>query len=154
MYKDTHTHTKSQKNWSKKWYIHLLFPWCPFSLGNLEVSLWFKKLFYFYPGCSMSCNELTLNKYHFSSCVLQSFSLLFVCCDLKLCPSLQVIICAILFQLQTLISSKCYWGIFVYSLFSSFITNYWRRQWQPTPVLLPGKSHGRRSLVGCSPWGH
>ena len=29
-----------------------------------------------------------------------------------------------------------------------------RRQWQPTPVLLPGESHGRRSLVGCSPWGH
>ena len=28
-----------------------------------------------------------------------------------------------------------------------------RRQWQPTPVLLPGKSHRRRSLVGCSPWG-
>ena len=28
-----------------------------------------------------------------------------------------------------------------------------RRQWQPIPVLLPGKSHGRRSLVGCSPWG-
>ena len=28
-----------------------------------------------------------------------------------------------------------------------------RRQWQPTPVLLPGKSHGRRSLGGCSPWG-
>ena len=26
-------------------------------------------------------------------------------------------------------------------------------QWQPTPVLLPGKSHGWRSLVGCSPWG-
>ena len=30
---------------------------------------------------------------------------------------------------------------------------YWRRQWHPTPVLLPGKSHGQRSLVGCSPWG-
>ena len=28
-----------------------------------------------------------------------------------------------------------------------------RRQWLPTPVLLPGKSHGWRSLVGCSPWG-
>ena len=27
-----------------------------------------------------------------------------------------------------------------------------RRQWHPTPVLLPGKSHGWRSLVGCSPW--
>ena len=30
--------------------------------------------------------------------------------------------------------------------------NGWRRQWQPTPVLLPGESHGQRSLVGCSPW--
>ena len=30
---------------------------------------------------------------------------------------------------------------------------YGRRQWQPTQVLLPGKSHGRRNLVGCSPWG-
>ena len=29
-----------------------------------------------------------------------------------------------------------------------------RRQWHPTPVLLPGKSHGWKSLVGCSPWGH
>ena len=29
----------------------------------------------------------------------------------------------------------------------------WRRKWQPTPVLLPGKSHGRRSLVGCRLWG-
>ena len=28
-----------------------------------------------------------------------------------------------------------------------------RRQWQLTPVLLPGESHGQRSLVGCSPWG-
>ena len=28
-----------------------------------------------------------------------------------------------------------------------------RRQWQPTPVILPRKSHGQRSLVGCSPWG-
>ena len=30
---------------------------------------------------------------------------------------------------------------------------FWRRQWHPTPVLLPGKSHGRRSLIGCNPWG-
>ena len=28
----------------------------------------------------------------------------------------------------------------------------WRRKWQPIPVLLPGKSHGQRSLVGYSPW--
>ena len=31
--------------------------------------------------------------------------------------------------------------------------NHSRRQWHPTPVLLPGKSHGQRSLVGCNPWG-
>ena len=36
---------------------------------------------------------------------------------------------------------------FYYSIVS------WTRQWQPTPVLLPGKSHGWRSLVGYSPWG-
>ena len=29
----------------------------------------------------------------------------------------------------------------------------WRRKWQPTPVLLPGESHGQRSLAGYNPWG-
>ena len=36
---------------------------------------------------------------------------------------------------------NCWWSI---------IEMMWRRQWHPNPVLLPGKSHGRRSLVGCS----
>ena len=31
---------------------------------------------------------------------------------------------------------------------------FWRRRWQPTPGFLPGKSHGQRSLVVYSPWGH
>ena len=30
----------------------------------------------------------------------------------------------------------------------------WRRKWQSTPALLPGKSHGQRSLISYSPWGH
>ena len=30
----------------------------------------------------------------------------------------------------------------------------WRRKWQSTPVFFPGESHGQRSLVGYSPWGH
>ena len=30
----------------------------------------------------------------------------------------------------------------------------WRRKWQPTPVFLPGESHGQRNLVGHSLWGH
>ena len=38
-------------------------------------------------------------------------------------------------------------------LYTAFYGQMERRHWHPTPVLLPGKSHGRRSLVGCSPWG-
>ena len=30
----------------------------------------------------------------------------------------------------------------------------WKRKWHPTPVFLPGKSHGWKSLAGYSPWGH
>ena len=30
----------------------------------------------------------------------------------------------------------------------------WRRKWQPTPIFLPGESHGQENLVGYSPWGH
>ena len=41
--------------------------------------------------------------------------------------------------------SNCFYG--------SIIGISWRRKWQPTPVFLPGKTHGQRSLVGCSPWG-
>ena len=40
------------------------------------------------------------------------------------------------------------------SPFDLQFTHPWRRKWQPTPVFLPGKFHGQRSLVGYSPWGH
>ena len=43
--------------------------------------------------------------------------------------------------------------IFLMVLSLYLICVHWRRRWHPTPVLLPGKSLGRRSLVGCSPWG-
>ena len=42
---------------------------------------------------------------------------------------------------------------FISGIIYIFHPAFRRRQWHPTPVLLPGKSHGRRSLVGCSPWG-
>ena len=35
-----------------------------------------------------------------------------------------------------------------------YYVNNWRRKWLPAPLFLPGKSHGERSLVGYSPWGH
>ena len=44
--------------------------------------------------------------------------------------------------------------IFCFFLFLSLTRLQRKRQWHPTPVLLPGKSHGWRSLEGCSPWGH
>ena len=48
--------------------------------------------------------------------------------------------------------SELYVKLFSFGLWGSR-NSFWRRQWHPTPVLLPGKSHGWRSLVGCSPWG-
>ena len=55
-------------------------------------------------------------------------------------------------QKNLLFSPKCIQ--FSLLLFCCYVIHVIRRrQWHPTPVLLPGKSHGRRSLVGCSPWG-
>ena len=36
----------------------------------------------------------------------------------------------------------------------NFMPIFLRREWQPTPVFLPGESHGQQSLEGHSPWGH
>ena len=47
----------------------------------------------------------------------------------------------------------CFLSIWKQTNFWYWFSMFWRRQWHPTPVLLPGESHGRRSLVGCSPWG-
>ena len=49
-----------------------------------------------------------------------------------------------------LANSRVYSGLKV----NVYEPTHWRGKRQPTPVLLPGKSHGQRSLVGCSPWGH
>ena len=43
---------------------------------------------------------------------------------------------------------------FHHSIIRTFKWPVWRRQWQPSPVFLPGESHGQRSLMGFSPWGH
>ena len=60
------------------------------------------------------------------------------------------------------VQSNCFQGIPGYTSVCNIINDSkctllgsvsQRRRWHPTPLLLPGKSHGRRSLVGCSPWG-
>ena len=54
------------------------------------------------------------------------------------------------FNLNLLYSSPI--GFFFFFSLSIYRKS-WRRRWHPTPVLLPGKSHGQRSLVDCNPWG-
>ena len=49
-------------------------------------------------------------------------------------------------------SVKNFFNVDIYIYISSSSKSHQRRQWHPTPVLLPGKSHGQRSLVGCGPW--
>ena len=47
-----------------------------------------------------------------------------------------------------------FWGVVQNFTFNEdFRVIPWRRKWQPTPVLLPGESQGRGSLVGYNPWG-
>ena len=59
------------------------------------------------------------------------------------------------FHVFSLISNDvfiCWFHVLIGHLDVLFFLFYFWLQWNPTPVLLPGKSHGRRSLVGCSPW--
>ena len=57
-------------------------------------------------------------------------------------------------QLPDFTQNRVHWfDVTVYTYLHMFIHIWCRRWWHPTPVLLPGKSHGWRSLVGCSLWG-
>ena len=55
-------------------------------------------------------------------------------------------------QSDSVIHTYIFFSIFFSIMVYLRILNQ-RRQWRPTPALSPGESHGRRSLVGCSPWG-
>ena len=85
---------------------------------------------------------------------------LILCCPLLLLPSIFPIIKVISNESALCIRWPKYWNLSFsitssnkYSGLISFRINWQRRQWHPTPVLLPGKSYGWRSLVGCSAWG-
>ena len=54
---------------------------------------------------------------------------------------------------STIQQSESAIGIRIYPPFWIFFPLAIQWQWHPTPVLLPGKSQGQKSLVGCSPWG-
>ena len=58
-------------------------------------------------------------------------------------------------QVFCIVEILYHWAIgeAITSFFIFYCHWFWRRQWHPTPVLVPGKSQGWRSLVGYSPWG-
>ena len=62
------------------------------------------------------------------------------------------LLCLLHWQVDSFTSSTT-WEAPLKFKFSFQSVLFRRRHWRPTPVLLPGKSHGWRSLVGCSPWG-
>ena len=67
-----------------------------------------------------------------------------------ICSSLLLFSSSILNTLRP--GGLIFWCDIFFCPFIEFMRLSW--QWHPTPVLLPGKSHGQRSLVGCRPWGH
>jgi len=54
--------------------------------------------------------------------------------------------------LEKIIAKKTDKGL-ISKIYKQLIQLSWRRKWQTTPIFLPGKSYGQRSLVGYSPWG-
>ena len=56
--------------------------------------------------------------------------------------------------LPLIIWHSCNYYLFVIIYLMLVFVTDWRRKWQPTPVFLPGESHGQRSLAGYSLWGH
>ena len=88
-------------------------------------------------------------------CILMASELLTIIWELS--PSTHIS------RFISLVSLPLPWWLKPYSIclqcrrpgFNSWVRKIsWRRKWHPTPVAVPGKSHGRRSLVGYSPWGH
>ena len=100
----------------------------------------------------------------------RSFQIIYMICSNSCIFNPNLLVCRSLQNVLKIIMSCFFFFLTESVLFASYFIcmNLWlpplgdiclsltslrRRQWQPTPVLLAGKSHGQRSLMGCSPWG-
>ena len=99
--------------------------------GSSIFSFWGTSILFFLVAPPLYIPTSSVQGFPFFHMLANPCYLLFCCC--RHCNRCEVICIVVLICIFPMIS--------------------WRRQWHPTPVLLPGKSHGRRSLVGCSPWG-
>ena len=115
------------------------YPHCrslPWSFPHLP-----KDKFYFHTCLHISVLSVSDLAFFFSlSLVFFRFTLLYLDEDF------------ILYILLSICWSSWSWSLVSFNI-SGKLSVIRRRQWHPTPVLLPGESHGWRSLVGCSPWG-
>ena len=93
----------------------------------------------------------------FLNTIKQVLSFYHIC----LCPNVYVCLFHVYIQIQMCMMTLWHF-IHQFTVITSLLSSrnltspnmkFRRRRWHPTPVPLPGKSHGWRSLVGCSPWG-
>ena len=93
---------------------------------------------------SLQFQKTILNKNPCSERFLNSSALLLSLAFLLLCSGRRKFSVPAIFLIPLSLGLLC---------FSKALELCWRRQWHPTPVLLPGESHGQWSLMGCCPWG-
>ena len=134
--------------WAGKWTSLSHHPHWKWGIIIVATSLIFRKTF---KWTTISTQESGLY-------IVNYQLLLFSLCLLHLSVFVNVLESPFFIQegyILTIILKICIfeYDFFFFFFFASSYRNERRRQWHPTPVLLPGKSHGWKSLVGCSPWG-
>ena len=132
---------------SAQWICIAAYPYCQTLKSTRIASYWM--MFYNGLHCFSGWHKMYLTTHwHVSDMYPNYFyPLSAVSVFLKLLGSIRI-----WWKLRTHSLEKCtYKHTMIF--FIEYYGVHWRRQWHPTPVLLPGKSHGQRSLVGCSPWG-
>ena len=120
--------------WGKSRNSDTLFSWAPKSLWTVTAAMKLKKtLAPWKKSCDKPRQHIKKQRHHFADKGPYSQSYGFFSNHVQMwkldCKEVWVL------------KNWCFWTAVLK-----------RRQWHPTPVLSPGKSHGRRSLAGCSPW--